>query len=306
MLNVKTSVVDVASVWKEGATIDKWLQSSSGRLVAESKKFLEMVEGSAEIHRVASQSGQLIAAVMSADAEEAALLSDSGTLGRVLGVFVDIGVETLCELDLWGYHGNLASLLAKVTGLLDLKRMQGLYDIKIVRFLLQILESATPISLSDDTAPSRSRILIMAAMILNHIACHERMHPLLRAAGVHERLRQFFERKEKDSNGRNLAGMCAMAVAMLIGRTEDEKECLSEDHVGSIVQTALDILDPNGSHTGSSSREVLASIHNMSISDRHLRIMLDVGVLRIFYMVDNYWHKSTKEPKCVQISPLLP
>ena len=77
-----------------------------------------------------------------------------------------------------------------------------------------------------------------------------------------------------------------ISKGLLIGREEEKERGLTPKNVDNVVNLIVDILSMDSLKSGVTSKyEIMVTARELSVSDRHLAMMLDAGILKAFPLV---------------------
>ena len=104
-------------------------------------------------------------------------------------------------------------------------------------------------------------------------------------AGVLHLLPRLLDCPIEDS-GREVGTFCAIASGLLVGREEEKERGLTAKSLHNVVNLIVNTLSMDQAKGGVTSKyEILATANEISVSDRHLAMMLDAGILKAFPLV---------------------
>ena len=135
-----------------------------------------------------------------------------------------------------------------------------------------------------------------SALTLCQIAVFPEGKEALRLAGAVDVLPRLRDTRLSDGT-REVSALASCAHALLVGR-EEEDAGLTKADMDAIVRELKKVLTIKGNNASvTHTYDVLAACREIAVSDRHLRMMLDSGILEIFPLgVDPAFGEPWKEP----------
>lgn len=211
---------------------------------------------------------------------------DAGHFNFIINQLIATGPPDLLvyNRDPWMQFGMMLSVLCKLCSKLTPDRLCTLHDAKMAKYLTACCRTIanTPVA---DISP---RGAVMAMLMVLNFAKNPVQKHLIIDEGILGVLALLLDVTVADC-GREVGILAACSGALLAGREEVSNFGLNEKAIEKVCKCILTMLnststDPNALTT-TNPAEFLAAAQEIIISDRHLKMMLDAGILKAFALI---------------------
>lgn len=178
-------------------------------------------------------------------------------------------------------YANMIACIIKLIPKLTRDRVRKLIDTRLVGFVVQCLTLIAEMPV--DKLIIRSSV--MCSILVVSIATETIGKTLLIEGGVLGILPRLLDCPIEDT-GRLVGTFCAIATGLLVGREEEKERGLSAKSLHNVVHLVVAALSmAHGKGMVTTKYEIISAVREVSISDRHLAMMLDAGILEAFPLV---------------------
>ena len=226
---------------------------------------------------------------------------DDGHIMWMIEVLLQAGPENAIfrQQDPYVEHGLLMGIVSKC-----LRHLSG-------DRLMQILNSAFPaylvacmdVLVSANDAECQARAGVYVGRSVMSMAVLPRGREVLLRAGAMRCLPSLRDNSYRDG-GLEMSTFTSCAHALLVGREESADAGLTAkdmDRVVSVLKTVLTIKGSDKQESTRHAAEGIAAVREISVSDRHLMMLLEAGVLEVFPLLSDpdlqdYFTMMYKDP----------